>query len=100
MGWMLFLVTSMMLVVIAGIGTVLNKRNLLVLLLCVEIVFLAVNINFVLFSRLHMDIHGQIMTLFVLVLAAAESAIALALMVLMYRQYRAVDCTVLTNIRG
>lgn len=100
MGWILFLVTSFMLLVIAAFGTILNKRNLLVLLLCVEMIFLAANVNFVLFSRLHMDVHGQIMALFVMVLAAAESAIALALMILMYRKYRTVNCSVLTNIRG
>lgn len=100
MFWVLFLVLSGILFLTACLGMMMNRRNLLVLLLCVEMVFLSANMNFVLFSRLHADIHGQVMALFVLAVAAAESAIALALLVLMYRQYNSVDAKMLTNIRG
>ena len=100
MDWMVIMLISVILLMVACVGMVINRRNLIVLLLCVELIFLAANLNFVLFSRLHQDVHGQIMTLFVLAVAAAESAIALALFVLMYRQFGVVDAKVLTNIRG
>ena len=91
---------SGMLVLAALIGMIINRRNLIVMLLCAEMIFLAANINFVVFSKIYAHVHGQIMGLIVIVIAAAESAIALALMVLMYRQYHSVDSSKLANIQG
>ena len=99
MVWSLMLFVNVLFLLIACVGMALNRRNLIVLLLCVELIFLAANFNFILFSRMHADVHGQVMTLFVVMVAAAESAIAMALFVLMYRQYGSVDAAVLTNIR-
>ena len=96
----IIILTSMMLVLSAFVGMIINRRNLIVMLLCVEMIFLSANINFVYFSQYHQHVHGQVMALMIIVVAAAESAVALALMVLMYRQYHSVDSGKLVNIRG
>ena len=98
--WACFVLLGLMLALTACVGIVINRRNLIVMLLCVEMLFLAANMNFVLFSKIHNDVHGEIMTLFVIAIAAAESAIALALLVLMYRQYHSIDSRKLSNIGG
>ncbi|HAV93405.1 MAG: NADH-quinone oxidoreductase subunit NuoK [Legionellales bacterium] len=100
MDWMLVVALGVLFMITATVGMVVNRRNLIVMLLCVELMFLASSLNFVVFSRLYEDFHSQVMVLFILAIAAAESAIALALFVLMYRHYHAVDAKVLTNIRG
>ena len=100
MFWVFFVLMSVFLFWAACVGMMFNRRNLIVMLLCVELIFLAASLNFILFAKMHHDLHGQIMGLFVLVIAASESAIALALFVLMYRQYGSLDTKVLTNIEG
>ena len=100
MDWILIIAVSVLFVITACVGMIINQRNLIVMLLCAELLFLAANLNFIVFSRLHQDFHGQVMVIFVLAAAAAESAIALALFVLMYRQYNRVDTKLLSNIRG
>ena len=100
MDWILIIAVSVLFVITACVGMIINQRNLIVMLLCAELLFLAANLNFTAFSRLHQDFHGQVMVIFVLAAAAAESAIALALFVLMYRQYHSVDTKLLSNIRG
>ena len=79
-------------------GMIINRGSHRDALMCGMIFCL--NINFVVFSKIYAHVHGQIMGLIVIVIAAAESAIALALMVLMYRQYHSVDSSKLANIRG
>lgn len=100
MGWAFFVFVGVVLLWSACVGLIFNRRNVLIMLLCVELIFLAAGINFVLFSKMYHDYHGHVMALLVLVVAACESAIALALVVLMYRQYDSLDARYLTKIEG
>jgi len=71
---------------ITGIfGIVTNQRNILLILMCIELILLSVNLNFVIFSVYLDDVYGQIFSLFILTVAAAESAIGLAILILYYR---------------
>ena len=97
---MIFIYTSFILVLTGCIGLIINRRNLLVMLLCIELIFMAANINFMTFASIQGDLDGYIMVLFTLAITAAESAVALALFVLMYRLFDSVDANRLTNIRG
>jgi len=80
-----YLVVSALLFVIGGVGIFLNHRNVIVMLMSIELMLLAVNINFVAFSQYLGDFVGQVFTLFVLTVAAAESAIGLAIFVTYFR---------------
>jgi len=66
-------------------GILKNKRNILIILMCIELVLLSVNLNFITFSLYLDDIYGQIFSLFILTIAAAESAIGLAILIIYYR---------------
>ncbi len=80
-------------------GVILHRRNLVRLLMCVELILLAVNINFVAFSNSLADISGQIFVFFILTIAAAESAVGLAMIITLYREYKTVDLDKLTELR-
>tara|TARA_B100000029_G_C17488723_1_gene928278 strand:- start:965 stop:1270 length:306 start_codon:yes stop_codon:yes gene_type:complete len=80
-----FLTLSAMLFLIGVFGIFLNRKNIIILLMSIELILLAVNINFVAFSYFLGDITGQIFTLFVLTVAAAEAAIGLAILVCFFR---------------
>ena len=79
------LFTNTLLFLIGTFGILLNRRNILIILMCIELVLLSVNLNFVIFSVYLDDFYGQIFSLFVLTVAAAESAIGLAILILYYR---------------
>ncbi len=80
-----FLLLSSALLVMGVIGIVLNRRNIIAILMCLELILLAVNINFVATSHFRADMAGQVMTFFILTVAAAELAIGLAIVTLFYR---------------
>jgi NADH-quinone oxidoreductase subunit K len=80
-----YLIVAALLFIIGSIGTFLNRRNMIVILMSVELMLLAVNINFVAFSQYLGDYIGQVFTLFVLTIAAAEAAIGLAILVVYFR---------------
>lgn len=80
-----YLAVSTFLFLIGCLGIILNRKNILLILMSVEIIFLAVNINFVVFSVYLDDILGQIFTIYILTVAAAESAIGLAILVAYYK---------------
>ena len=80
-----YLILGATIFTIGIIGIFLNRKNLIVILMCIELLLLAVNINFVSFSIFLNDLNGQIFTLFILTVAAAEAAIGLAIIVLYYR---------------
>lgn len=80
-----YLVVSALLLVIGIFGIFLNKKNVIVILMSVELILLAVNLNFVAFSAHLQDMVGQVFALFVLTVAAAEAAIGLAILVVFYR---------------
>ncbi len=94
------LVLSGILFSIAVAGVFLNRKNLIVLLMCIELMLLAVNFNFVAFSRYNGDIGGQIFVFFILTVAAAEAAIGLAILVVLFRERRSIDVEDLDTLQG
>jgi NADH-quinone oxidoreductase subunit K len=81
-------------------GIFLNRKNVILLLMCVELLLLAANFNFIAFSRYLGDIHGQVFVFFVLTVAAAESAIGLAILVVLFRERRSINVEDLNTLRG
>ena len=98
LNWLL--VISGVLFAISVAGMFINRKNLILLLMCVELLLLAVNFNFVAFSRYLGDINGQIFVFFVLTVAAAESAIGLAILVLLFRNVGSIDVEDLGKLKG
>ena len=95
-----FLSLGAMLFALAVIGIFLNRKNLIVLLMAIELMLLAVNINFVAFSHYLGDMHGQVFVFFILTVAAAESAIGLAILVLLFRNKNSIDVQDLNTLKG
>lgn len=94
------LVLSGVLFAIAVAGVFLNRKNVIILLMCIELVLLAANFNFIAFSRFAGDISGQIFVFFILTIAAAEAAIGLAILVVVFRERRGVDVEDLDTLQG
>lgn len=95
-----YLTLAAILFALSVIGIFLNRKNLIVLLMAIELMLLAVNINFVAFSHYLGDIHGQIFVFFILTVAAAESAIGLAILVLLFRNRATVQADELNALKG
>jgi NADH-quinone oxidoreductase subunit K len=95
-----FLTLGAMLFAIAVVGIFLNRKNLIVLLMAIELMLLAVNMNFVAFSSYLGDMHGQVFVFFILTVAAAEAAIGLAILVLLFRSKSSIDAQDLNTLRG
>ena len=95
-----FLSLGAMLFALAVIGIFLNRKNLIVLLMAIELMLLAVNTNFVAFSHMLGDTAGQIFVFFILTVAAAEAAIGLAILVVLFRTMDTVDMDKLDNLKG
>lgn len=85
---------------IAVAGIFLNRKNVIVLLMCIELMLLAVNFNFVAFSHFLGDLSGQVFVFFILTVAAAEAAIGLAILVVLFRERRSIDVEELDTMRG
>jgi NADH-quinone oxidoreductase subunit K len=98
LNWLLTL--SGVLFAISVAGMFINRKSLILLLMCVELLLLAVNFNFVAFSRYLDDINGQIFVFFVLTVAAAESAIGLAILVVLFRERRSIGVEDLNTLKG
>ncbi len=81
-------------------GIFLNRKNVILLLMCIELMLLAVNFNFVAFSRFLGDLDGQVFVFFVLTVAAAESAIGLAILVVLFRERRSINVEDLDTMKG
>jgi len=81
-------------------GIFLNRKNILILLMCVELMLLAVNINFVAFSHFLGDTTGQVFVFFILTVAAAEAAIGLAILIVVFRNKRTIDVDSLNELKG
>ena len=94
----LFLAGILFAIGVAGIF--LNRRNVIVLLMCIELMLLAVNFNFVAFSRFLGNLDGQIFVFFILTVAAAEAAIGLAILVVLFRERRSINVEELDEMRG
>lgn len=81
-------------------GVFLNRKNIIVLLMCIELMLLAVNFNFVGFSRFLGNIDGQVFVFFILTVAAAEAAIGLAILVVLFRERSSIDVEDLDSLQG
>ena len=95
-----YLVLGAILFAIAVIGIFLNRKNVIVLLMAIELMLLAVNLNFVAFSYYLGDISGQIFVFFILTVAAAESAIGLAILVVLFRNLNSINVDDLDALKG
>ena len=95
-----FLSLGAMLFALSVIGIFLNRKNLIVLLMSIELMLLAVNMNFVAFSHYLDDMHGQVFVFFILTVAAAESAIGLAILVLLFRNKTSINAEDLNTLKG
>ena len=95
-----YIVFATVLFCIAITGMFLNRKNVIVLLMCIELMLLAVNTNFVAFSRFIGDPAGQVFVFFILTVAAAESAIGLAILVVLFRNLRTINVDDLDRLKG
>ena len=95
-----FLTVGAMLFAMAVIGIFLNRKNLIVLLMAIELMLLAVNMNFVAFSHYLGDMHGQVFVFFILTVAAAEAAIGLAILVTLFRSRRTINVAEVNTLKG
>jgi len=94
------LTLSALLFAIAVAGVFLNRKNLILLLMCVELLLLSANFNFIAFSRYLGDLNGQIFVFFILTVAAAESAIGLAILVVLFRERRSIEVEDINTLKG
>ncbi len=95
-----FLSVGAILFALSVIGIFLNRKNIIVLLMAIELMLLAVNMNFVAFSHYLGDMHGQVFVFFILTVAAAESAIGLAILVLQFRAKSSISVEELNTLKG
>ena len=95
-----FLVLGAVLFAISIVGIFLNRKNLIVLLMAIELMLLAVNMNFVAFSHYLGDLSGQIFVFFILTVAAAESAIGLAILIVLFRNLKSIHVDDLGSLKG
>ena len=95
-----YLVLGAVLFAISVIGIFLNRKNVIVLLMAIELMLLAVNMNFIAFSHFLGDISGQVFVFFILTVAAAESAIGLAILVVLFRNLRTINVEDLDRMKG
>jgi len=95
-----YLVLGAILFAVSVVGIFLNRRNIIVLLMAIELMLLAVNLNFIAFSHYLGDIKGQVFVFFILTVAAAESAIGLAILVVVFRNLHTIDVEDLDTLKG
>jgi NADH-quinone oxidoreductase subunit K len=95
-----YLLLAGVLFAIAVAGIFLNRRNVILLLMCIELMLLAVNFNFVSFARFLGILDGEVFVFFILTVAAAEAAIGLAILVVLFRQRRSINVEELDAMKG
>ncbi len=95
-----FLVLGALLFGLSVAGIIINRKNVIILLMAIELMLLAVNMNFVAFSHFHGDIAGQVFVFFILTVAAAEAAIGLALLIVLFRNRRSIGVEDLDSLKG
>lgn len=95
-----FLILSAILFATSIVGIFLNRKNLIVLLMAIELMLLSVNMNFVAFSRFSGSLEGQLMVFFILAVAAAEAAVGLAILVLLFRNLKTIHVDDLDSLKG
>ncbi len=94
------LVLAALLFCISVAGIFLNRKNILIILMCIELMLLSVNMNFIAFSYFLGDINGQVFVFFILTVAAAESAIGLAILVVLFRNSNTINVDDLKSMEG
>ena len=94
------LVLAALLFCISVAGVFLNRKNILIILMCIELMLLSVNMNFIAFSHFLGDINGQVFVFFILTVAAAESAIGLAILVVLFRNRNTINVDDLKSMEG
>jgi NADH-quinone oxidoreductase subunit K len=95
-----YLILAAILFAIGIVGIFLNRKNLIVLLMAIELMLVAVNLNFVAFSHYLHDLGGQLFVFFILTVAAAESGIGLAILVVLFRNLSSIDVDDLDSLKG
>jgi NADH-quinone oxidoreductase subunit K len=95
-----YLVLAALLFSLSVAGIFINRKNVILLLMCIELMLLAVNFNFVAFSRMLGDTLGQVFVFFILTVAAAEAAIGLAILVVLFRNTRSINVEELDQLKG
>ena len=81
-------------------GIFINRKNIIILLMCIELMLLAVNMNFIAFSRFLGNLDGQIFVFFILTVAAAEAGIGLAILIVLFRNRRTINVAELDDLKG
>ena len=95
-----YLILGSLLFAISVVGIFLNRKNVIILLMAIELMLLAVNMNFIAFSHYLNDTAGQVFVFFILTVAAAESAIGLAILVVLFRNLRTINVEDLKSLKG
>ena len=95
-----YLIVGAILFALSIAGIFINRKNVIILLMCVELMLLAVNMNFIAFSHFLGDATGQVFVFFILTVAAAEAAIGLAILVVLFRNRRSIDVNDLDVLKG
>ncbi|MDY0071558.1 MAG: NADH-quinone oxidoreductase subunit NuoK [Thauera sp.] len=95
-----FLILGAILFAISVVGIFLNRKNLIVLLMAIELMLLAVNTNFIAFAHYLGDLGGQIFVFFILTVAAAEAAVGLAILIVIFRNMRSIHVDDLDSLKG
>jgi len=95
-----FLILGAILFAISIVGIFLNRKNIIILLMAIELMLLAVNLNFIAFSHYLGDMAGQVFVFFILTVAAAESAIGLAILVVLFRNRSTINVDELDSLKG
>ena len=95
-----FLVLCAILFAISVVGIFLNRRNIIILLMAIELMLLSVNMNFIAFSYYLGDMAGQVFVFFILTVAAAEAAIGLAILVALFRKFDSINAEELDHLKG
>lgn len=95
-----YLIISALLFGLSVVGIMINRKNIIVLLMCIELMLLAVNTNFIAFARFFEHTSGEIFVFFVMTVAAAEAAIGLAILVTLYRNRKTIDVSEINLLKG
>ncbi len=95
-----FLTLGAILFCLGVAGIFVNRKNVIVLLMCIELILLSVNMNFVAFSRFMDNLDGQVFVFFILTVAAAEAAIGLAILVVLFRNRKTINVAELDDLKG
>ena len=95
-----YLILGAILFAISVVGIFLNRKNVVILLMSIELLLLAVNMNFVAFSHFLNDLAGQVFVFFILTVAAAEAAIGLAILIVLFRSRRTINVDDLDSLKG